>query len=320
MNQNNNRKLTDQIKALRRALAMDMGFVMPSVRIQDNMQLPPTEYVVFIKEVEAGRGELRPGMLLAMDPRGEEISLPGEKTHEPTFGLPATWIDPANREEAMFRGYTVVDPSTIITTHITELVKANMAELLSYTETQKLLDELDKDEQKLVAELIPNKITIGGVQRVLQNLLQERVSIRDLPTILEGISEAVNITHSITLITEHVRTRLARQISNANANNDGVIVVVTLSPEWEQAFAEALTGNGEDKVLSMPPSKLQQFITTVRKDFEEFAMQGITPVLLTSPMIRPYVRSIIDRFRPVTVVLSQNEIYPRAKIKTVGQI
>lgn len=320
INENNNRKLTDQIKALRRALAMDMGFVMPSVRIQDNMQLPPTEYVVYIKEVEAGRGELRPGMLLAMDPRGEEISLPGEKTHEPTFGLPATWIDASNREEAMFRGYTVVEPSTIITTHITELVKANMSELLSYTETQKLLDELDKDEQKLVSELIPNKITIGGVQRVLQNLLQERVSVRDLPTILEGISEAVNITHSITLITEHVRTRLARQISNANTNDDGVIILVTLSPEWEQAFAEALTGNGEDKILSMPPSRLQQFISSVRKEFEEFAMQGITPVLLTSPMIRPYVRSIIDRFRPVTVVLSQNEIYPRAKIKTVGQL
>ncbi len=320
INENNNRKLTDQIKALRRALAMDMGFVMPSVRIQDNMQLPPTEYVVYIKEVEAGRGELRPGMLLAMDPRGEEISLPGEKTHEPTFGLPATWIDASNREEAMFRGYTVVEPSTIITTHITELVKANMAELLSYTETQKLLDELDKDEQKLVAELIPAKITIGGVQRVLQNLLQERISIRDLPTILEGISEAVNVTHSITLITEHVRSRLARQISNANANDDGVIILVTLSPEWEQAFAEALTGTGEDKVLSMPPSRLQQFISAVRKEFEEFAMQGITPVLLTSPMVRPYVRSIIDRFRPVTVVLSQNEIYPRAKIKTIGQI
>lgn len=320
INENNTRKLTDQIKALRRALAMDVGFVMPSVRIQDNMQLAPNQYIVYIKEVEAGRGELRPNMLLAMDPRGEDVALPGEKTREPTFGLPATWIDASNREEAMFRGYTVVDPSTVITTHITELVKANMSELLSYTETQKLLDELDKDEQKLVNELVPNKITIGGIQRVLQNLLQERVSIRDLTTILEGISESCVATHSLTMITEHVRTRLARQISNANLNEDGILVLLVLSPEWEQSFAEALIGQGEDKVLSMPPSKLQAFINDVRKTFEEFAMQGITPVLMTSPAIRPYVRSIIERFRPVTVVMSQNEIYPRVKIKTVGQV
>ena len=146
------------------------------------------------------------------------------------------------------------------------------------------------------------------------------MSIRDLTTILEGISESCVATHSLTMITEHVRTRLARQISNANLNEDGILVLLVLSPEWEQSFAEALIGQGEDKVLSMPPSKLQAFINDVRKTFEEFAMQGITPVLMTSPAIRPYVRSIIERFRPVTVVMSQNEIYPRVKIKTVGQV
>ncbi|MBF0373710.1 MAG: flagellar biosynthesis protein FlhA [Alphaproteobacteria bacterium] len=313
-------RLTDQIKSLRRALAGDIGFVMPSVRIQDNMQLPANTYVVYIKEVEAGRGDLRPNMLLVMDPRGEDITLPGEKTREPTFGLPAMWIDASNREEALFRGYTVVDPPTIITTHLTEVIKDNMSELLSYAETQKLMDELDKDHQKLVSDLIPSQISTGGVQRVLQNLLAERISVRDLPTILEGVSEACGHTRNIMIITEHVRARLARQISDYNTGSQGFIPLVTLSPEWEQVFAESLTGPGEEKQLSMPPSRLQEFITKVRQTFERFAMQGETPVLLTSPGIRPYVRSIIERFRPVTVVMSQSEIHPKARIKTLGQI
>ncbi|NKD86819.1 flagellar biosynthesis protein FlhA [Haematospirillum sp. 15-248] len=315
-----NQRLTDQIKALRRALATEMGFVMPSVRIQDNMQLAANEYALFIKEVEAGTGDLRPNMLLVMDPRGEDITLPGEKTREPTFGLPAVWIESSNREEALFRGYTVVDPATVITTHLTEVVRDNMAELLSYAETQKLLDELDKDHQKLIADIVPNQININGIQRILQNLLAERVSIRDLPTILEGISEASGISRNLTMMTEHVRMRLARQLCDACTDEEGVIPLVTMSPEWEQNFAEALVGQGEERQLAMPPSTLHEFINGVRQVFERFAMQGETPVLLTSPMIRPYVRSIIERFRPMTMVMSQNEIHPKARIKTLGQV
>lgn len=320
INEETNRKLTDQIKALRRALASELGFVMPSIRIQDNMQLEANEYNIYIKEVRAGKGELRPTQLLVMDPRGEPITLPGENTTEPTFGLRAMWVDQSYREEAMFRGYTVVDPATVVTTHITELVKDNMPELLSYAETQKLLDELDKEHQKLIKELIPGKVSLGAVQRILQNLLQERVSIRDLPTILEGISEAVASTHSLMAITEHVRSRLARQLSNANANELGIIPLVTLSPEWEHAFAEAIVGEGDDRQLAMAPIALQAFITKVRQVMEDLAIKGETAVLLTSPGIRPFVRSIIERFRPLTVVMSQNEIHPKAKIKTVGQI
>lgn len=313
-------RLTDQIKALRRQLATDMGFVMPSVRIQDNMQLPANSYVIRVKEIESGKGDLRPNQLLVMDPRGEEITLQGEKTQEPTFGLPAMWIEEANREEALFRGYTVVDPATVITTHLTEVIKDNMSELLSYSETQKLLDEMDKDHQKLVADLVPGTITIGGLQRVLQNLLSERVSVRDLPTILEAISEAGNQTRNVLMITEHVRARLARQISDMNENAEGIIPLVTLSPLWEQTFAESLIGQGDDRQLSLAPSKLQEFITALRGTFERQAMMGETPALLTSPAIRPYVRSIVERFRPSTVVMSQNEVHPKAKIKTVGQI
>jgi flagellar biosynthesis protein FlhA len=313
-------RLTDQIKALRRQLASDMGFIMPAVRIQDNLQLAANSYVIRIKEIEAGRGELRPSMLLLMDPRGEAITLPGEKTVEPTFGLPAMWVADHLREEATFRGLTVVDPQTVITTHLTELMKDNMAELLSYTETQKLLAEQDKDHQKLIGEMIPSQISTGGVQRVLQNLLQERVSIRDLAAILEGIAEATGYTRNVTSITEHVRARLARQISDANIGDGGFIPLVTLSPTWEQNFAESLIVHGEDKQLSMAPSKLQEFIVAVRQAFDRFTLVGETPVLLTSPSVRPYVRSIIERFRPATVVMSQNEVHPKARIKTLGHI
>jgi len=313
-------RLTDQIKSLRRQLAQEIGFVMPSVRIQDNLQLPANTYVIRVKEIEAGRGELRPSMLLVMDPRGEKIPLPGEETIEPTFGLPAMWCDEGSREEALFRGYTVVDPPTVVTTHLTEMIKDNMAELLSYSETQKLLDEQEGEQQKLIADLIPNQITVGGLQRVLQNLVAERVSIRDLPTILEGVSEACGYTRNVTAITEHVRARLARQISNDQVNHEGFIPMITLSAQWEQAFAEAIVGEGEDRQLSMAPSRLQEFIAAVRQIFERHAMLGESPILLTSPPVRPFVRSIIERFRPSTVVLSQNEIHAKAKIKTLGQI
>ena len=313
-------KLTDQIKGLRRQLAEDMGYVLPAVRIQDNLQLPSQTYIVRIKEIEAGRGEVRPGMMMCMDPSGQTITLPGETTIEPTFGLPAMWIEEKYREEAHFKGYTVVDAPTVITTHITELIKDNMPDLLSYAETQKLLDELPGEYQKLVADVIPGQINLGGLQRVLQNLLSERISVRDLPTILEGIAEATAYTKNTAFITEHVRTRLSRQICDTYRNQNGVLPLLTLSPEWEQAFAEALIGDGEEKQLAMPPSILQDFIGSVRETYDEVSAQGEMPVLLTSPAIRPYVRSVVERFRPQTVVLSQNEIHPKAKIKTFGQV
>ena len=313
-------RLTDQIKGLRRQLAADMGFVLPAVRIQDNMQLPANGYTVRIKEISAGDGDLRPNMLLVMDPRGEPIELHGEDTTEPTFGLAAKWIDPSDREEAQFRGYTVVDPATVITTHVTEIVRDHTADLLSYAETQKLVEELAPEHKRLVDEVIPAQISMGSLQRVLQNLLQERVSIRDLPTILEGISEANGFTRNIAMITEHVRSRLARSLSDSNVGPDGVLRLIALSPDWENAFAEALVGETEEKQLAMPPSQLQQFIEAVREAFDRQALMGETPVLLTSPGIRPYVRSIVERFRPMTVVMSQAEVHPRARIRTVAQV
>ncbi|MFO0388850.1 MAG: flagellar biosynthesis protein FlhA [Alphaproteobacteria bacterium] len=313
-------RLTEQIKALRRQMARELGFIIPAVRIQDNMQLPPNTYVVKVKEIEAARGDIRPDALLIMNPSGGKIDLAGDDTTEPTFGLPAKWIAENQREEALFRNYTVVDPPTVITTHLTEVIKDNMSELLSYAETQKLLDDLGKTQQKLVSETIPSQISVSGVQRVLQNLLRETISIRDLSTILEAIAEASRATPNVHMVTEHVRSRLARQISHANTGPDGYIPIIALSPAWEQTYIESLTSAGDDKVLSMAPSRIQEFIGAVRQTFDKFAMQGEMPVLLTSPSIRPYVRSVIERFRPSTVVLSQNEIHPKARIKTLGQI
>ena len=267
-------RLTDQIKALRRQIASEMGFVMPSVRILDNMQLPANSYVLRVKETEVGRGDIRPGMLLVMDPEGQPVQIPGEATTEPAFGLPATWVDMSAREEANFRGYTVVDAATVITTHLTEVIKDNMADLLSYAETQKLMEDLSTEHQKLVTDIVPNQITNSGIQRVLQTLLIERVSIRDLSTILEGIAEATGFTQNIVSITEHVRTRLGRQLCAAYATPDGLVPLITLSPEWEQAFAESLVGQGEEKQLAMAPTRLQEFINAVRMVYDQQAERG----------------------------------------------
>ena len=245
----------------------------------------------------------------------------GEPTREPAFGLPALWIDPALKEEALFRGCTVVDPPSVLTTHLTETVRENMSELLSYAETQKLLDELPREQQKLVADLIPSQITAGGVQRVLQSLLAERVSIRDLSTILEGIQEACGgATRAIPAIVAHVRGRLARQISDSHTGAGGYIPLITLSPGWETEFAEAVGGPPEDRQLAMAPSKLQDFMQKLRTAFDAAASTGETAVLLTSGGIRGQVRAIVERIRPNTPVLAQAEIHPRARIRTVGTI
>ncbi len=314
------RRLTDQIRALRRTLAGEYGFVMPSVRILDNMRLANQGYAIRIKEMESGAGEVRLGCLMAMDPHGRQVDLPGEHVKEPAFGLPATWIDEGLREEATFRGYTIVDPATVLTTHLTEILKDAMSDLLSYGEVQKLLKELGPEQKKLVEDLVPSVVTVTTIQRVLQSLLRERVSIRDLPQILEGIAEAAPHTSSVTQLVEHVRTRLSKQLCFQNKADDGTLPIVTLTPDWEQAFHESLVGPGEEKQLALAPSKLQEFIRLVRDAFERAALNGDAAILLTSPPIRPYVRSLIERFRGQTVVMSQNEIHPRARLKTVGQI
>jgi len=313
-------RLTEQIKALRRSLATEMGFVMPAVRILDNVQLDANAYVIKVKEVEAGSGKVWAGQFMVMDPAGGQVKLPGTHTTEPTFGLPATWIDGALKEEATMKGYTVVDAATVLSTHLTELLKSNMSELLSYGEVQKLLKELPKEQADLVKDLVPNLITVSGIQRVLQFLLAERVSIRDLATILEGIADGIPGSRNPATLTEHVRARLSRQLCAQHTSPGGYVPLIALSAKWEQAFAESMIGQGDERQLAMQPSRLSEFITLVRERFEEAAREGEAPVLVTSSNIRPFVRGIVERFRAQTPVLSQSEIHPRARLKTVGSI
>ena len=255
-------RLTEQIKALRRSLAIEMGFVMPAVRILDNVQLEANTYVIKIKEVEAGTGRIWPGQYMVMDPTGAQVKLPGMHTTEPTFGLPATWVDVALKEEAAIKGYTVVDAATVLSTHLTELLKANISELLSYAEVQKLIKELPKEQGELVKDIVPAQITVSGIQRVLQILLAERVSIRDLATILEGIADALVVhAQSGRRIAEHVRARLARQICAQYTTPAGYLPLIALSAKWEQNFAESIVGQGDERSLAMQPSRLSEFIT-----------------------------------------------------------
>jgi len=313
-------RLTEQIKALRKSLAVEMGFVMPSVRILDNVQLEANTYVIKIKEVDAGTGRIWPNQFMVMDPGGNQVNVPGIHTTEPTFGLPATWVDAGLKEEASLKGYTVVDAATVLSTHLTELLKGNMSDLLSYGEVQKLLKDLPKEQGELVKDIVPSLITVSGIQRVLQLLLTERISVRDLSTILEGIADALAFSRNPSTIVEHVRARLARQICAQNTSYNGYLPLIALSAQWEQAFAESIIGTGEERSLAMQPSKLSEFMTTVRDRFEQAAREGEAPVLVTSASIRPFVRSLVERFRSQTTVLSQAEIHPRARLKTVGSV
>ena len=315
-----NDRLTDQIKALRRSLAIEMGFVMPAVRILDNVQLEANTYVIKIKEVDAGSGRVWANQFMVMDPAGNQVTVPGTHTIEPTFGLPATWVDASLKEEASLKGYTVVDAATVLSTHLTELLKNNMSDLLSYGEVQKLLKDLPKEQGELVKDIVPSQITVSGIQRVLQLLLAERISIRDLSTILEGIADALAFSRNPAVLVEHVRARLARQICAQNTSINGYLPLIALSAKWEQAFAESIVGTGEDRTLAMQPSRLSEFMTATRDRFEQAAREGENPVLVTSAVVRPFVRSLVERFRAQTTVLSQAEIHPRAKLKTVGSV
>jgi len=313
-------RLTEQIKALRRSLAVEMGFVMPAVRILDNVQFDANTYIIKIKEVEAGTGRIWPSQYMVMDPNGAQVNLPGIHTQEPTFGLPATWVDAALKEEGVIKGYTVVDAATVLSTHLTELIKANVSELLSYSEVNKLIKDLPKEQVELVKDLVPAKISISGIQRVLQILLAERVSIRDLATILEGIADAIAFTANPATLVEHVRMRLSRQICAQYTTPAGYLPLIALTAKWEQAFAESIVGQGDERALAMQPSRLTEFINLVRERFEDAARQGEAPVLVTSGAARPFVRGIVERFRAQTPVMSQAEIHPRARLKTVGSI
>ncbi|MEI9931469.1 MAG: FHIPEP family type III secretion protein [Rhizomicrobium sp.] len=293
-------RITDQIKALRKQLAQDMGFVMPSVRILDNMQLGANEYRIRVKEVDSGAAICSPAITSSWIRRVCRSIC----RHAHDGAGVRTTGNMGERQSA--RGSVVPRPHCCRSGHRADhssdrnpqIAHGGIALLCG---DQKLLDDLPPENKKLVDELIPAQIPVTGVQRVLQTLLGERSSIRDLPAILEGIAEAVGHTKNALYITEHVRGRLARQLCNANLAPGGYLPLIAMSPNWEQAFLESIIGQGEDRQLAMAPSQLQQFIQIVRDRFDDANNKGELPVLLTSPQIRPFVRSIVERFRPATV-------------------
>ncbi|ACI53153.1 flagellar biosynthesis protein FlhA [Gluconacetobacter diazotrophicus PA1 5] len=316
-----NPQLTEQIKALRRTVATELGFITPPVRIQDNILLPSDNYVIKLKEIEIGSGEVKPGKLMAMSPSGGAPDLPGDRTTEPAFGLPAVWIDPSLKPKAVAMKCTIVDPASVIVTHLSEAVRQNLPDLLTYVATQTLLDDLPREQQKLVNDLIPSQVPLSTIQRVLQSLLAERVSIRDLPTILESIQEGCSLgLRGVQALTGHVRVRLSRQICNALVGGAGYIPMITLSAEWEAEFMAHITGQADDRRLAMPPSMLNKFVGKLREVFNTVSASGEIPVVVVSTPVRDSMRSIVERVRPSVSVLSQSEIYPRSRIKTVATI
>tara|TARA_R110002049_G_scaffold29972_2_gene101970 strand:- start:57271 stop:59355 length:2085 start_codon:yes stop_codon:yes gene_type:complete len=311
--------LPSKIKSLRKHFAEEYGFPMPSVRIKDDVSLPINSYVFQVHGVDVARGDIRANQMMVINPDGAPLQLAGEKTREPTFGLDALWVDQKVADQAEAQGYTVVDPESVITTHLTEVVKENMAELLTYGSAKEAVDGLDRNYQKLVNDLpVPSPAIM--VQQVLQELLLERVSIRNLPLIVEAMAEATRQTSKPALILENVRRRLASQICQGLADDQGFVPVITLSPAWETEFIEAVKIVGEDRTFVMSPKRVQEFVLQARNQIQRFASEDTWPALMVNPEARSYVRSMLERVSPMTPVISNAEIHRKVSLRTVATI
>lgn len=311
--------LPGKIKSLRSLFGREYGFVLPSVRIKDEAGLPPNTYVISVQGVETARGELRPNKMMVINPSDTPVDIPGEKAKEPTFGLDAVWIDAGRTEEAEASGYTVVDPESVVTTHMTEVVKDNMPELLTYGAVQELIEGLDRNYQKLINDLSASSPAVL-LQHVLQALLTERVSIRNLPAIVEALAETGRTTSDVGRITENVRRKLASQICQTLSDGSGFISVITLGPAWENEFNDALRVQGDQRSFLMSPQRVQDFVLAARKEIQQFAQRDEWPALLVGPELRPHVRSMLERVSPMTPILSHNEIHRKASLRTVATI
>ncbi|MEO1656224.1 MAG: flagellar biosynthesis protein FlhA [Pseudomonadota bacterium] len=318
---NPERGLPNKVKSLRRRFATEFGFLLPPVRIKDNLYVPPDEYRISVHDVEVAKGVVRSGCVLAMDPAGGPVDLPGEETTEPSFGMVARWINNASSEEAEAKGYTVATADSVLITHLSETIKDSLPNLLTYSAMQRLIDTLEPEYRKLLAEIVPTQLSQVALQRVLQGLLSERVSIRNLPAILEAVSEATGWTRSPSAIIEHVRQRLSKQISTSLQGDDGYVAVIALSGRWERSFLESLQGDpGSERVFAMPPNQVQEFIAAARALLQKYKDQDPPPVILCSAEARPFVRSLLERAAPMVPIISHNELHSSVAIKTVDQI
>jgi len=311
--------LLDRIVMIRRQLALELGIVIPVVRIRDNIQLEPNAYRLKIKGNEMARGSLLLDHYLAMSPGGED-TIEGIDTIEPSFGLPAKWISDEVKEQAEIFGYTVVDPPSVVSTHITEVLKANAHELLGRQETKQLIDHLQEAYPILVEEVTPNPLTIGEVQKVLAKLLKENVSIRNLPVIFETLADFGKMSSDTDLLTEYVRQALARQITNQYAEEGSVLKVVTISGRIEKLIADSVQQTEHGNYLSMDPSDSQRILEAAASQVEQMSMIQQTPILLCSPAVRMYVRQMTERYFPHVPVLSYNELEANVEVQSIGVV
>jgi len=310
--------LVERIRSIRRQFALDYGFIVPPIHIRDNVRIKSTEYRFMLRGSVIGSGILKPYHLLAMDPGNVATPVSGQATKEPAFGLDALWIVESDKERAQLAGYTVVDLSTVITTHITELVRSNMHELLGRQEVQHLVDNLSKIAPKVVEELIPTVMTIGSVQQVLAHLLKEQVSIRDLRSVLEVLADWAPNVKSPERLAEFVRRKFARAITAKFVSPDGVLPLVSLSPSVERMLNEALQQTDEGSFLALEPGSAQVLINKLGRAAEKFGEIGQNPVLLAPGHLRPAVFNFVDRFAPGYAVLSHHEIAPSTKVQSLG--
>ena len=313
-----NGELLDRIKSVRRQFALEMGFIVPPLHIRDNLQLKSSEYGILIKGVEVASGSIMIGRLLAMNPGTTEKEIEGIQTKEPTFDLPAVWIPTSGKQEAQMAGYTVVDPSTVITTHIKETIKRHASELLGRQETQALIDKFKESNPKVIEELIPDVLSLGKVQKVLQNLLKERVSIRDLRTILEQLADYGPTTQDTDILTEYVRQAMARPITKQFQSEDGSLSVMTLDREIEELIHSSIQKTEITSFLALEPTVAEKLLVKLQEAVEAMTPKLETsPVLLASPGIRHHLRKFVERFLPDLAVLSHSEITPSVQIKTL---
>lgn len=312
--------LLDRIVMIRRQLAIELGLVIPVVRIRDNIQLQPNEYRLKIKGNEMARGELLLDHYLAMSPGIEDDSIDGIDTVEPSFGLPAKWITEETKEQAEIFGYTVVDPPSVVSTHITEIIKANAYDLLGRQETKQLIDHLKESYPILADEVTPNPLSVGEVQKVLAKLLKENVSIRNLPIIFETLADFGKVTSDTDLLTEYVRQALARQITNQYSAQGDSLKVVTLSGKIEKLIAEGIQQTEHGNYLSMDPAVSQSILESIASQVEQLSIMDQSPIVLCSPAVRMYVRQLTERYFPLVPILSYNELEANVEVQSVGVV
>ncbi|MDL2316369.1 flagellar biosynthesis protein FlhA [Desulfovibrio sp. OttesenSCG-928-A18] len=320
VDENQNGNLLSRIRSIRRQFALDMGVILPSLHLRDNLQLKPGQYSLLIKGNEVASAEILIDHLLAMDPGNAKHNIRGIETREPAFNLPAVWIPESQKEEAMLAGYTVVDPATVIATHLTEVFRRHLGEFLGRQETQALLDNLAKTAPKAVEELCPGILSLGVVQKVLQNLVRENVSIRDLLTIAETLSDQGTMIKNSEVLTEYVREKLSRTIVRPYLDSSGTLPIITLDPKSEQVLQEALRQTEHGTFLALAPGNAQRLIQQINQTVEMAVNTDGQPVVLASPMTRPHLAQLIMRFLPSVPVISQAEIPPDIRLQSLGTV